>query len=113
MFNLLRARGCVSDFSLIFEKLAEHLGIVYAIEEPSSGGPTSGETELTVERVRSLPEDLLAELRLSLEAGDVALAGKAVDRVEAIDALLAAAMRRSINAYSLDDLLELVGSPAG
>jgi CheY-like chemotaxis protein len=94
----------------IFAKLSEHLGAVFVREDSDAPEQAAGADDLTLERVRALPTDLLADLRASLEAGDVALAGRAVDRIEPLDSSLAVAMRRSINAYAIDELLDLVGS---
>jgi CheY-like chemotaxis protein len=97
----------------IFEKMEQHLGVAYVVEGTAAAAGEDGDGALTADRVASLPVELIAELRASLVAGDVALASRAVDRIEPIDAPLAGELRRSIRAYRIDDLLDLVGDAAG
>jgi signal transduction histidine kinase/FixJ family two-component response regulator len=97
----------------IFEKMEQHLGVAYVVEGTATAASGGGDGALTADRVASLPVELIAELRASLVAGDVALASRAVDRIEPIDAPLAGELRRSIRAYRIDDLLDLVGDAAG
>ena len=114
------ANGC-DDFvtkpfreATIFETLAEHLGVEYVVEGlVAAPAASDGVEALTAERVAALPHELLSDLRSSLVAGDVALANRAVDRIREVDETLAGELRRSIRAYRIDDLLDIVGDTAG
>ncbi len=93
----------------IFEKLTEHLGVVFEYE--SQGGEPEHEAveepfELSAERLGALPDDLFDGLRGALVSGDFVDASRLADRIAEHDDHLARAIRSMIRQYRTDEILE-------
>jgi signal transduction histidine kinase/CheY-like chemotaxis protein/ligand-binding sensor domain-containing protein len=109
------AAGC-DDFvakpfrqSVIFEKLAEHLGVryTYADERGRAGVERAG-TALVPERLAALPAELVAALETALVVGSDLGAHAVAGRIAEFDNQLAVALTAMIEQVQFDEILDLI-----
>jgi signal transduction histidine kinase len=95
--------------SVIFERIATHLGAEYELEgiEAQSPEPTL-EREDARARIAALPPFVLGGLRKAVTLGDLEAAADLVEAVESVDARLGAELRRLVRGYQLDQLFDLI-----
>jgi signal transduction histidine kinase len=98
----------------IFDCMAEHLGARYLYVEGEQRSHAEANQVLTssgatAARVASLPNDLVRELSLAVTIGDIDTAQHVIDRMSALDDLLAAEVGRMVRAYRFDEILDMVG----
>jgi two-component system sensor histidine kinase/response regulator len=113
--NAIYACGC-DDFvakpyreSTIFEKMAEHLGIIYVYDEPA-GEPDAAPvaSSVTPARLAALPAACVARLSKAVMLGDVESAYEVVEEIRAADEMLAGDLRSMIRGYRFDEILDVV-----
>jgi signal transduction histidine kinase len=100
--------------AIIFECLEDHLGAKFLYAEDCQSTKVEANKALsssgaTAARVASLPNDLVRELSLAVTIGDIDTAQNIVDRMSALDDLLAAEVGRMVRAYRFDEILDMVG----
>jgi signal transduction histidine kinase/CheY-like chemotaxis protein len=96
--------------SVIFEKISEHLGIVFRYENTTPAPAAKPDTAevLTATTLRALPSELRASLRTAAEEVDIEAANKAVERIRSINPALAIALADLIAAFRFDQLQALL-----
>jgi CheY-like chemotaxis protein len=95
--------------TVMFEKLAEHLGARFEYDSeipPGNGGGRAG--VLTAERLESLAVELRRPLHEALQIGDDEAALKLVAGIRSADPALAEALAESISRFQVDELLNLL-----
>ncbi len=99
--------------SALFELMERHAGMRFVRESAASAGaPVAGELVLTRSRIGSVPADMRARLKDSLERGDLQEARKIIEEIREHDGPVAAALADSMRAYQIDRLLALVQGAA-
>ncbi len=116
--SAILAAGC-DDFvpkpfreGALFEKMAEHLGVHYAYDEPAA--PKGDAGPVTAERLARQPAEWRRALREALATGDIDAARALADEAEPDDAALARDLRALLAAFRLDELERALheGGPA-
>jgi len=93
--------------------MERHAGMRFVRESAASAGaPVAGELVLTRSRIASVPADMRARLKDSLERGDLQEARKIIEEIREHDGPVAAALADSMRAYQIDRLLALVQEAA-
>lgn len=97
---------------VIFEKMAEHLGMRFIYETTAESVRQSTRSArrdpVSIEGCAKLPNTLLLELKASMETGDVERANAAIDSITELDSALAGELRRMTRAYRFDDIQRAV-----
>jgi two-component system sensor histidine kinase/response regulator len=112
------ANGC-DDFvakpfkiNVIFEKLAQKLGVEFIFEEDKSDLEISRKaseiTALTSSSLLSLPPELLAELTSSITKGDIEASKKVTEQIREYNSDIAQNLETMIKNYQFDEILGLV-----
>ena len=100
---------------VIFEKMAEHLGVRYAYAEETDDNVDdalidAGSVPLDVEALATLPPEWVAMLDQAVQQGDAEAAIDVADRIAELDAVLAEDLRRLVRAYGFDEISEALSS---
>lgn len=109
------AAGC-NDFvrkpfrdSVIFDKLAEHLGVTYAYDDQVDAVVPDGSQSAT-----ALPASLIDALRGAVLAADITLVSRLIDETAELDPFFASRLRSLAHEYAYDRMTSLLnggGSP--
>jgi signal transduction histidine kinase/CheY-like chemotaxis protein len=96
----------------IFEKLAEHLGVQFIVEErPEPRSEVAAEIVddgAAAERLSALPADVVERLRASLTLGDLGAIGKVLADIQSIDESLSETLGSRVRRYEFDEMLALL-----
>jgi len=117
---IVRSVGC-DDFvrkpvreAMIFDKIAEHLGVQFIYDEPPAMRAADG-AALTTAALASLPAELLAALGQAAEEFDPAMVSDAIARIRAHDPAVADGLAQLLANYRFDTIETLAqagGKPA-
>lgn len=92
----------------IFDKLTEHLGIQFIVEDEAPAYVPPSETALTTERFAQLPPEWIAELNRALTLGDLMGAQSIIDQMSELDPDLADELRQKVKEYQFDEVFHLI-----
>ena len=92
----------------IFDKLTEHLGIQFIVENEAPVYVPPSETALTTERFAQLPPEWIAELNRALTLGDLMGARSIIDQISELDPDLADELRQKVKEYQFDEVFHLI-----
>ncbi|HEU4324337.1 MAG TPA: GAF domain-containing protein [Roseiflexaceae bacterium] len=96
--------------TLVFEKIAEHLGVRFVYEDEPEDAPLPAEGVPTSAALARLPEPLREALRLAVLVADIEQIHGTVADIREHDAPLADGLARLAEAFRIDQLLALVQS---
>lgn len=88
----------------IFTKIAEHLDVSYIYDDAEGADEEAPENRLTATQMAELPEDWLTEFGRRLSLGEVQVATRMVQRLDARHDPIADALRSMLAAYRLDEV---------
>lgn len=96
--------------AVLFDKLAEHLGVRYCYETQvvlqTSGGQPA-DTWLTSQELRRMPSEWIAELHYAARIADEDLILRVLDQLPPTEARLTDALKELVNALQIERLIEL------
>jgi CheY-like chemotaxis protein/anti-sigma regulatory factor (Ser/Thr protein kinase) len=98
--------------SMIFEKMAEFLGVRYELDDSAVVAHADFGTRLGPDRLTEVPSSLLDELNVAIDAGALDEARVTIDRIGEIDRGLAEELWELIKNYRFDEVQELLARPA-
>jgi CheY-like chemotaxis protein len=115
--SIILSSGC-DDFvrkpfqtSDIFAMLQKHIGVRYVYADPIADvAPENGESEITVEELRTLAAADLGELRLGLRNVDLDVVSRTLERIREYNYALAIALQRAIDNFEYEQILALIQS---
>ncbi|MCK9396685.1 MAG: ATP-binding protein [Methylobacter sp.] len=92
----------------IFDCMAKHLGVRFIYDEPVKDQNATGQL-LNEQRLKRLPEALLAELQQATMSLDIEQSLAVIEQIRAIDAPLADALVERINQFDFEAVTKLLG----
>jgi signal transduction histidine kinase/CheY-like chemotaxis protein len=96
----------------IFEKLAEHLGVRFIVEErpePRAEVPAEiVEDAAAAKRLNALPSEIVDRLRAALTLGDLGAIGKVLADIQGLDEGLSETLGSRVRRYEFDEMLALL-----
>jgi signal transduction histidine kinase/FixJ family two-component response regulator len=96
----------------IFEKLAEHIGALFVVEERPEPRPFVKvevvADSVVAERLKALPDEVVERLRAALTLGDLGAISGVLLEIEARDQGLSNALGARVRRYEFDEMLDLI-----
>ncbi len=116
--SLFQAAGC-DDFvgkpcseNVIFDKIAQHLGIryVYEADNPTSQNDFKSEFKLTADTLRIMPDQWLNQLELAASMLDRDTLSQLLQQIPSEHGDFKNALQKQINNFDFDEILSLITS---
>jgi CheY-like chemotaxis protein len=94
--------------AVVFEKIAQHLGVRFIYDEPQIGFSAALHSVLAPALLAALPEDWVASLRQAVLGADLERVKLLVNQIRERDGILADRLGQLANDFQIDQLMQLV-----
>jgi CheY-like chemotaxis protein len=94
--------------SVVFEKIAQHLGVRFIYDEPQARPAAAPDPPLTPALLASLPADWVASLRRAVLEADLERVKLLVSQIRERDSALADRLEQLADDFQIDQLMRLV-----